>query len=128
MAQKRILIVEDDPLLSKMYQTKLSIEGFEARAAYDGEEGLKMVKGDPPNLILLDLMLPKMDGFSVLKELKKLPKIKDIPVIVFSNLAQASDIQLAKELGAADYIVKAHLTPNAVVEKIKEFIDNHNKR
>ncbi|MGB9680815.1 MAG: response regulator transcription factor, partial [Minisyncoccia bacterium] len=63
MDKNRILIIEDDPLLSKMYQTKLSIEGFETRAAYDGEEGLKIAKGDPPDLILLDLMLPKMDGF-----------------------------------------------------------------
>ena len=127
MAKNKILIIEDDTLLSKMYQTKLNMEGFETRAAYDGEEGLAMVKSEKPDLIFLDLMLPKMDGFTVLKKLKQNPATKNIPVIVFSNLAQASDIQLAKELGAVDYIVKAHLTPNAVVEKLKEFIENNNK-
>lgn len=120
----KILLIEDDPLLVKMYQTKLAMEGFEAEIAYDGEEGVKMTKDLRPDLILLDLMLPKMDGFTVLKIIKKDPQTKKIPVIVFSNLAQSSDIEEARRLGASDYIVKAHLTPNEIVKRIKEFMIN----
>lgn len=121
----KILIIEDDPLLAKMYQTKLSMEGFDINRAQDGQEGLVLVKKYKPDLILLDLMLPIMDGFTVLTELKKDNQTKKIPVIVFSNLAQSSDIDQAKKLGAVDYIVKAHLTPNEIVKRIKAFIDNH---
>jgi len=119
---KKILIIEDDPLLVKMYQTKLTLEGLETIAAYDGEEGLVMAKSKKPDLILLDLMLPKMDGFTFLRTIKNDSRLKRIPVIVFSNLAQSSDIEEAKKLGAVEYIVKAHLTPNEIVKRIKNFI------
>jgi DNA-binding response OmpR family regulator len=116
----KILIIEDDTLLAKMYQTKLAMEGFISEIACDGEEGIKLVKSLKPDLILLDLMLPKVDGFTVLATIKKDSETKKIPVIVFSNLAQSSDIKQAKDLGAVDYIVKANLTPNEIIKKIKE--------
>lgn len=122
--KNKVLIIEDDPLLVKMYQTKLAMEGFSIEIAQDGQQGLDLVKKFKPDLILLDLMLPVMDGFTVLERLKKDGQMKKIPVIVFSNLAQSSDIEQAKSLGAVDYIVKTHLTPNDIVKRIKNFLDN----
>jgi len=122
MTKKKILVIEDDPLLIKMYQTKLVIEGFVVETAFDGEKGMKLAQKAKPDLILLDLMLPVIDGFTVLKILKKDTQTKKIPVIVFSNLAQPSDIEQAKKLGAIDYIVKASLTPNEIVKRIKKFL------
>lgn len=118
----KILIIEDDPVLIKMYKTKLVIEGFEVVTALDGLQGLEKLKTFSPDLILLDLAMPKMDGFEFLTEMKKNKKWEKLPVIVFSNLGQESDMQKAKELGAKDYLVKINLTPRQVVEKIRSYI------
>lgn len=119
----KILMVEDDELLVKMYSTKLSMENFNVDKALDGEEAIKKLESNDYSLILLDLMLPKVDGFTVLEKLRasSWPSAKK-PVIVFSNLGQETDIKRAKDLGANDYLVKANLTPNQVVEKIREHL------
>lgn len=120
--KKTILVVEDDSFLVKIYISKLTREGFEVVAAYNGEEGINKAKSQKPDLILLDLVLPKKDGFSVLEDLKKDQKLKKVPVLIMSNLGQESDIIKGKEMGAVDYLIKANASINEVVEKIKEYI------
>ncbi|HAH04011.1 TPA: response regulator [Candidatus Komeilibacteria bacterium] len=123
--QRKILIVEDDGFLIQMYAAKLEMEGFKVVAAVDGEKALRMVKKEEPDLILLDLLLPKKDGFEVLAELKKDQAVKDIPVVVLSNLGQKEDINRCLALGAKDYLIKAHFVPGEVVAKIKQFLENY---
>ena len=119
------MIVEDDGFLMKMCEEKREMEGFKVVAAVDGEKALRMVKKEEPDLILLDLLLPKKDGFEVLAELKKDQAVKDIPVVVLSNLGQKEDINRCLALGAKDYLIKAHFVPGEVVAKIKQFLENY---
>ena len=119
---KKILFVEDEPSLQKAISEVLIQEGFEVLSASDGEEGLKATKEEKPDLILLDLILPKKDGFEVLKELKADEKLKDIPVIVLTNLEGVGDVEKAIELGATTYLVKANYKLDDVVTKIKDFL------
>lgn len=115
----RILLVEDDPPMVKMYSTKFRQEGFEVELAYDGEEALVKIGSHHPDLVLLDLMIPKIGGLEILATLRSQPATKSLPVIILSNLSQEQDIARAKELGALDYLIKANFTPGQVVEKIK---------
>ena len=119
----KILFVEDEPSLQKAIREVLTQEGYKVLGAADGEEGLKKAKEEKPNLILLDLILPKKDGFEVLKELKADEKLKDIPVIVLTNLEGVGDVEKALELGATTYLVKANYKLEDVVNKIKELLD-----
>lgn len=118
MAHK-ILLIEDEKMLAEMYQTKFTTDGYDIDLAFDGEEGLKAAKAEKPEVILLDIILPKLDGFLVLKELKNDPSTKKIPVILLSNLGQDEDIKKGKKLGADDYFIKANHTPAEIVEKVK---------
>ena len=118
----KILIIEDDQRINKVYTAKLSIEGIEVSTALDGEEGLRRIYDEKPDLILLDLMLPKKSGFEILKEIKKDEKIKDIPVLILSNLAQEKEIEEGLALGAQDYLVKPEISLSEVVDKVKEWI------
>lgn len=118
----KILIVEDNQVLVKMYKIKLDLEGFQVETASEGQEGLEKLNDFSPDLILLDLAMPGMDGFEFLEELRKNEKLKEITVIIFSNLGQESDIKRAKELGAKDYLIKVNLTPRQVVEKIRQYL------
>lgn len=120
--KKRILAVEDDSMLSIMYKTKLEADGFEVVVAADGVAGLKLAKENKIDLILLDIILPQLDGFSVLKELKSDAKTKKIPVIMLTNLGTDEDKAKGSKLGAVDYLVKASLTPEQVSAKIKEHL------
>lgn len=117
----KILFIEDDVVLVRAYQNKLSMEGFEVESVRDGLEAIQKLGFNDYDLILLDLMLPKINGFDVLKQLRTSgwPASKK-PVIVFSNLGDASDINKARGLGANDYLVKANLSPDQVVAKIRE--------
>lgn len=117
--KKTILLVEDDEFLAELYATKLTLEGYKVYLAIDGLKGLKMAKEKKPALILLDILLPKMDGFTVLAELKKDPKAKNIPVVLLTNLSQRSEVKRGLDLGAVDYLIKAHFMPSEVVAKIK---------
>lgn len=120
----KVLIVEDDLLLSKMYQRVFSSEGIEIDIASDGEEGLKKTKEGRPDLILLDIMLPKMNGLEVLGRLKSDPKTKKIPVIMLSNLAGEEQLEEAMSKGAAKYIKKVDSEPMQVAKMIKEIINS----
>jgi len=117
---KKILFVEDESALQKTFGDVLGQEGYKVVSALDGEMGLKMAKTEKPDLILLDLILPKMHGFEVLKELKEDETTKDIPIIVLTNLESMGDVEKALELGATTYLVKASYTLEEVVTKIKK--------
>lgn len=124
----KVLVVEDDAFLAGMYVTKLNLEGFDVEVADDGEQGFKLALEVKPRIILLDIILPKMSGFDVLKDLKKDPKTKDIPVILLTNLGQREDVKKGLELGAVDYLIKAHFMPSEVVEKIKKLLGNGSQK
>jgi len=118
----KILFVEDEPNLQKAISEVLVQEGYKVFGAADGEEGLAMAKKEEPNLILLDLILPKKDGFEVLKELKADEKLKNIPVIVLTNLEGVGDVEKALELGATTYLVKANYDLEDVLKTVKSQI------
>ncbi|MFW0838077.1 MAG: response regulator transcription factor [Candidatus Komeilibacteria bacterium] len=117
--KETILLIEDDSFLLQMYATKLELAGFAVEVASDGAKGLQMAGKILPDLILLDLIMPKMDGFVVLEALKKNDNTKDIPVIILTNLGQREDVQKCLAMGAVDYMIKAHYVPAEVVSKIR---------
>lgn len=116
----KILLIEDEEMLANMYEVKFQNEGFDLTKALDGAEGLEKAKAIKPDFILLDIIMPKMDGFSVLKTLKEDPLTKDIPVMLLTNLGQEEDIERGKQLGAVGYLVKANITPSEVVDEVKK--------
>jgi DNA-binding response OmpR family regulator len=118
----KILIVEDDRFLRELIARKLRNEGYEVIEAVEGEEGLKRIKEEKPDLVLLDLILPGIDGFEVLESAKKDSEIASIPVIILSNLGQREEIERGLKLGAIDYLIKAHFTPGEIIEKIKNIL------
>ena len=118
----KILIVEDDPLIVKIYATRLVADGYEVLTAENGEDGLKISETNSPDVIVLDVMMPKMDGFEVLTKLRASPKYAKTPVLVYSNLAQEEEIERAKKLGATEFIVKANLSPTEMIAKIKQYL------
>jgi len=118
----KILLVEDDPFLSSMYSTKFELENFAVLAAEDGEKGLKLALAERPDIILLDILMPKMNGFEVLEKLKENKETDSIPVILLTNLNQKDEIEKGLSLGANDYLIKAHFMPSEVVDKIKKVI------
>jgi DNA-binding response OmpR family regulator len=122
-SKTKIVLVEDDNFLAGMYVTKLKLEGYDVSLASDGEKGLKLVKEELPQVVLLDVILPKMSGFDVLKDLKSDVKTKNIPVILLTNLGQRDDVKKGLDLGAVDYLIKAHFMPSEVVEKIKRLVN-----
>ena len=119
-----ILLVEDDPFLSSILQLKLDKENFKTIRAADGEEALNILieQGIRPDVILLDLILPKKNGFEVLETIRQDPTLEKLPVIIISNLGQPSDIDRGKALGVIDYFVKAKLSVDELVNKVKEEI------
>ena len=121
--KKRILLVEDDEFLAELYATKLNLEGYQVELAGDGEKGLRLAKSGKPELILLDIILPKKDGFEVLKELKADPVTKPIPIILLTNLSQRDEVKKGLDLGASDYLIKAHFMPSEVVKKISQLLN-----
>jgi len=114
-----ILLVEDEEMLSSMYKTKFEKEGFKITVASDGEAGLEQAKNGSFNIILLDIILPKLDGFAVLKGIRAMDKYKTIPVFMLTNLGQEEDMEKGKKLGATDYLIKANFTPSQVLKKIQ---------
>jgi len=124
---KKILLIEDDSFLSEIYMAKFQESGFEVSAARDGIVGLAKIKEQEPDVILLDVVMPNMDGFEILQAVKEDPQAKNIPVVILSNLGEQENIQKGLELGAAAYIVKAHYTPTEVVARVKEILSKLKK-
>lgn len=120
---KKLLIVEDDQFTLNAYSVKLKSAGFEIKTALDGSEALEILNSYNPDLILMDLVMPKKDGFTFLSEIKKNDRLKNIPVIIASNLGQNEDITRGIKLGAVDYVVKPDLTLNELISKIKTILN-----
>ncbi|OHA79304.1 MAG: hypothetical protein A2747_02575 [Candidatus Yonathbacteria bacterium RIFCSPHIGHO2_01_FULL_44_41] len=120
--RKKILVVEDDEHISKVYHVKLSKEGYDTVFAVNGEEGIEKITIEKPDLIILDLMVPKKDGFAVLEEIKKNPDLAKIPVLVLSNLGQQSDKDRAIALGANEYMVKVNYSMQEVVDRARSYL------
>ncbi len=118
----KILIIEDDRFLRELMSRKLEEEGYEVFEAINGEQGLKQAKENKPDVILLDVMMPGINGFEVLSKIKGDSVLSLIPVIMLSNLDQKEDAEKALKLGAADYLVKAHFTPGEIIEKIQKVL------
>lgn len=118
----KILVIEDDVFLSNAYKVKLKKAGFEASFATDGIEGLNALETSIPDVILLDLVMPKKDGFETLAEIKKNPAYSSIPIVVASNLGQKEDLDRATQLGANDYIIKSEMSLDQIVEKIQSWL------
>ena len=117
---KKLLIAEDERSIAKALQLKLSISGFEVSLASNGEEALALMKEKKFDLLLLDIMMPKMDGFSVMEAMKKLKN--KTPVIILSNLSQEDDAERAKALGAVDFFIKSNTPLTDIIEKVKKFL------
>ncbi|OGV97383.1 hypothetical protein A2W24_06480 [Microgenomates group bacterium RBG_16_45_19] len=123
----RILFIEDDSLMSRMYQKAFTFEGYEIEMAADGEEGLIKAHQAKPTVILLDVMMPKLDGLQVLDRLKADPETKAIPVIMLTNLAGEQDADEALKRGAVKYIIKSAYKPKQVVTMVKEVIAGYTR-
>ncbi|MCP6719275.1 MAG: response regulator [Patescibacteria group bacterium] len=115
---KKILIVEDEELMINLLQKKLTQEGYKVSVARDGEEGLRTMKETKPDLILLDILMPKMGGLEVMEEMNKDSELKEIPVVIISNSGQPVELDRARELGAKDWLVKTDFDPQEVVDKV----------
>ena len=118
----KILLIEDDPFLLSMYSIKFEAEGFVVISADDGEKGLEAAKKTDSDIILLDILMPKMNGFEVLEKLKEDERTRKIPIILLTNLNQKDEIEKGLILGADDYLIKAHFMPSEVVTRIKKIL------
>ena len=123
----KVLVVEDDPLMARLYQKAFTFEGYDVLVAYDGEEGLKKTKAEKPNLVLLDIMMPKMNGLEFLDSLKAHADIKTTPVVILTNLASDKDAEIALSKGAVKYIVKSEHDPKEVVNMVKEILAGYTR-
>lgn len=125
-AQKQIklLVVEDEQFLRDLLLMKFKSEEILVTYAENGEQALKIIKKEKFDAVLLDLILPGMSGFEVLEQLKTQEESQDTPVIVLSNLGQESDIQRCRDMGAVDFLIKAHTSPSAIIYKVKEIVAN----
>lgn len=126
MANK-ILLAEDDIQLVDMYKRKFELEGFDVHVAEDGQEAIDKLDAFTPDLILLDIMMPKVDGLEVLKHIRQTPSLKDVLVMILTNLGNETISEEIYKLGATDYIVKAEMTPLEVVNKAKEILKIYKK-
>lgn len=123
----KILIVEDDPLMARLYEKVFKFEGYEVDVAFNGVEGLDKVRSGKPTLIVLDIMMPEMNGLEVLDKLKADPETKKIPVVVLTNLAGGQDAEAALTKGAVKYIVKSEYEPKQIVNMIKEILAGYTR-
>lgn len=118
---KTILLIEDDPFLVDIYTSKLKQSGFEVEAVEDGDSALNKIKEKKPDLVVLDIVLPNIDGWEILRRIKA-EGLKDLKVIILSNLSQKEEVEKGLSLGAVKYLIKAHYTPTEVVEEIKKLL------
>ncbi len=117
-----IVIVEDDTFLAQMYASKLTLEGYRVSIAPDGERGWQMIERERPDLVLLDILMPKMDGFAVLEKIRRSMSTQNIPVILLTNMSQKKDVERGLALGANDYLIKSHFIPTEVLGKIRKLL------
>lgn len=127
MAKAKILFIEDDITLVKMYERKFTSDGYEVSIAYDGLEGLEKATKEKPDLVLLDIMLPKLDGLALFKKMRSVPETFNTPVILLTNFGQEDAVFECFKLGAVDYLVKADVTPQQVVKKVENFLAEQKK-
>ena len=120
--EKRITLIEDDRFLSSLIKARLEKEGYIVTQGFDGEEAIKILRQSKPNLIVLDLIMPKVTGFEVLEAISISPDLTGTPVVILSNLAQDSDVQKAKSLGATEYFVKVRVSIDDVIKKVKNIL------
>jgi len=120
--QKKVLLIEDDTFIAEIYTLSLQKEGFEVIVADDGEKGVQKAKESYPDLILLDLLLPKLNGLEVLRILKNDPKLKEVPVVIITNFSDNEITKKSLEMGALDYLVKVNIDSNDIVKKAKDIL------
>ncbi len=120
--KRKILLVEDDSMIVEMYKLRFEEEGFEVTVTDKGSEAIKLAESLKPDIILLDIILPEVDGFNILQTLKSDANTKDLPILLLTNLAQESDKERAMAMGANDYFVKSQHTPSDVLQKVMELI------
>jgi len=124
----KILLIEDDVFVIDVYRTKLVQENFEVVSAENGLKAMEKLEEFTPDVILLDIMMPYMDGKDVLKKIKDNEKWKDIPVIILTNLSQKNEVEEFLDKGVSDYLIKSHFTPSEVVSKIRTLFENKNQK
>jgi len=117
-----VLIVEDDVFLADIYKKKFEMEGFKVSVSDNGEKAISDIAKKSPDIVLLDILLPKLDGFAVLEHLKADKATSGVPVILLTNLGQKDDVEKGLEMGAVDYLIKAHFKPSEVVDKVKKVL------
>ncbi|HSX57834.1 MAG TPA: response regulator, partial [Candidatus Saccharimonadales bacterium] len=127
MEPPKVLIVEDDPLISRMYEKIFSFENYKVVIANDGEDGLVKVKSTKPTIVLLDVMMPKMNGLEVLEKIKADPETKAIPVVMLTNLAGDADAETALSKGAVKYIIKSQYDPKQITDMVKEILAGYTR-
>ena len=115
---KKILLIEDEKIMINLLNKKLTSEGYDVTISRDGEEGLRVMKELKPDVVLLDIIMPKMGGFEVMEKMNKDPELKKIPIIIVSNSGQPVELSRAKELGARDWLIKTEFDPQEVVDKV----------
>jgi len=119
----KILLVEDDPFLVDIYTTKFKETGFAISSVTDGAEAISRIEAERPGIVLLDIVLPNLDGWDILKKIKENPALQKIKIIILSNLSQSSEVEKARALGADKYLIKAHYTPSEVVGEVKKLME-----
>ncbi len=118
----KLLVVEDDEFISAIYAKKLSMEGYEVRLAENGEKALSMMREEKPDLVLLDIIMPVMDGFEALRQIRADEKLRDVKVAVLSNLSEDKEMSQTRELGAVDYLVKANISVADLSTKVAGYL------
>jgi len=120
---KTILLIEDDPFLIDIYSTKMKEAGFVVEVAQDGDDAFRKIKELIPDLVLLDIVLPTVNGWEILRDIKKDKMLKDLKIIILSNLGEKDEVEKGIKAGATKYLVKAHYTPSEVIKEIKKILD-----
>lgn len=123
MANAKILIIEDDRYISRMFEIKLGLDGLDVQVADNGRIGVEKAKEFHPDVILTDILMPEMDGFEVISQIKNNAELKSTPILIMSNLGEEDHIQKGLQLGAIGYIVKSDITPSQIIEKIKSVLN-----
>jgi DNA-binding response OmpR family regulator len=117
-----VLFIEDDPAVAEMYKLKLELDGYRVRVAKSGEEGLELAKASVPDIVFLDIRLPKMDGFAVLKRLRADAVTRNMPVIILSNYGEKDLVDKGLKLGALDYLIKSETTPASLSKGVQDWV------